>query len=134
MALLEAAAAGCVCIVSDVGSARDLQTAGGSIVLLPSPLGELDSVTQRQFLEAAAAELPRHRENLAQALRTAWREYGSLAAGATQTRARLRELHGMEQMTAGYLRAYAMSYRARSLPKPQRAPEASLAAAVAAPA
>src|SRR5205085_9416891 len=38
MALLEAAAAGCVCIASDVGNARELRDAGGAVLLLPSPL------------------------------------------------------------------------------------------------
>lgn len=111
LALAEAAAAGCVCIASDVGCARDLHVAGGSVVLLPSPLGELESVTQRQFLEAAASELPEHRENIAEALRLVWRDYGSFAAGVEDTRARLREFAGMEQMTETYLFAYTMARR-----------------------
>src|SRR5260370_33824705 len=75
MALLEAVAAGCVCIASDVGSARDLHSAGGSMVLLPSPLGELEAVTQQQFPEAATSPLPEHRSNIAAALRHVWRAY-----------------------------------------------------------
>jgi glycosyltransferase involved in cell wall biosynthesis len=105
VALLEAAAAGCVCIASDVGSARDLHAAGGSVVLLPSPLGELDGVTQRQFLDAAESELPEHRANIAEALRSVWRDYGSFAAGVADTRVRLRELHGMQPITDAYLLA-----------------------------
>jgi glycosyltransferase involved in cell wall biosynthesis len=111
MALLEAAAAGCVCIASDVGGARDLHVPGGSVVLIPSPLGELDRVTQRQFLDAAAAELPEHRSRVADALRTVWRDYGSFADGVGETRARLRELSGMQQMTDAYLLAYTMACR-----------------------
>ena len=111
VALLEAAAAGCVCIASDVGSARDLHAAGGSVVLLPSPLGELDGVTQRQFLEAAEAELPEHRSNIAEALGTVWRDYGSFAAGVADTRVRLRELHGMQPITDAYLLAYTIAFR-----------------------
>ena len=111
MALLEAAAAGCLCIATDVGSARDLQAAGGAVLLLPSPLGELDRVTQRQFLEAAAAELPEHRHHVAEALRRAWRDYASLAAGLGETRARLLELADMRQMTEAYLLAYTMACR-----------------------
>jgi glycosyltransferase involved in cell wall biosynthesis len=111
MALLEAVAAGCVCIASDVGAARDLQSADGAILLLPSPLGELDAVDQQQFFAAAASDLPQHRENLAEKMRTAWREYGSLAAGVSQTRARLLDLHGMAGMTDAYLDAYTMAYR-----------------------
>jgi glycosyltransferase involved in cell wall biosynthesis len=111
MALLEAAAAGCVCIASDVGSARDLQVAGGSVVLLASPLGELESVTQRQFVEAALSELPEHRAKIAEALCNVWRDYGAFAAGTADTSARLRELSGMPQMTEAYLFAYAMARR-----------------------
>ncbi len=111
MALLEAAAAGCVCIASDVGSARDLHVAGGSVILLTSPLGELEAVAQPQFLEAAASELPEHRANVADALRNVWRDYGSFAAGVADTRTRLRELSGMQQMTDAYLFAYAMARR-----------------------
>ncbi len=111
MALLEAAATGCVCIVSDVGGARDLDVTGGSVVLIPSPLGELDAVTQRQFLEAAASELPEHRANVAEALRNVWRDYGAFAAGVADTSARLRELSGMQQMTDAYLLAYTMARR-----------------------
>ncbi len=111
MALLEAAAAGCVCIASDVGSARDLSVAGGSVVLLPSPLGELETVTQRQFLDATTSDLPEHRKNVAEALRIVWRDYGSFAAGVADTRARLRDLHGMQQMTDSYLSAYTMARR-----------------------
>src|SRR6266851_1936880 len=99
MALLEAVAAGCVCIASDVGSARDLHSAGGSMVLLPSPLGELEAVMQQQFLEAAASPLPEHRANIAEALRHVWRDYGSFAAGAVETGGRLQQLSGMQQMT-----------------------------------
>jgi len=124
LALLEAAAAGCVCIASDVGSARDLQIPGGSVVLLPSPLGELEAVTQRQFIKAAASDLPEHRKNVAAALRNVWRDYGSFAAGVADTQARLRELHDIRQMTESYLLAYTMARRggeprhrlARSLP------------------
>jgi glycosyltransferase involved in cell wall biosynthesis len=111
MALLEAAATGCVCIATDVGSARDLRGAGGSVVLLPSPLGELDEVTQQQFLDATHSPLPEHRTNVAEALRNAYREYVSFAVGIEETRARLRELCGMQQMTDGYLFAYAMAAR-----------------------
>jgi hypothetical protein len=111
MAFFEAAAAGCVCIASDVGSARDLHVAGGSVVLIPSPLGELDRVTQRQFLEAAAADLPEHREHIAEALRTVWRDYPSFAAGVPDARARLRELSGMQKVIDSYLVAYTMARR-----------------------
>jgi glycosyltransferase involved in cell wall biosynthesis len=111
MALLEAAAAGCVCIASDVGGARELHVAGGSVVLIPSPLGELNRVTQRQFIEAAAADLPEHRANVAAALRTVWHGYGSFAAGVAETRARLRESSRMQQMTDAYLLAYALAWR-----------------------
>jgi glycosyltransferase involved in cell wall biosynthesis len=123
MALLEAAAAGCVCIVTDVGSARDLATGGCPAVLLPSPLGELESVTQQQFFEAAAAELPEHRANIAEALRNVWRDYGSFAAAVAETRARFRESGGMQQMTDAYLLAYTMARRgpARRRIEPQDA-------------
>jgi glycosyltransferase involved in cell wall biosynthesis len=111
MALLEAAAAGCVCIASDVGSARDLHVAGSSVVLIPSPLGELDWMTQRQFLEAATADLPEHRERIAEALRTVWREYPSFAAGVPEMQARMRELSCMQKVTDAYLVAYTMARR-----------------------
>jgi O-antigen biosynthesis protein len=111
LALLEAVAAGCVCIASDVGSARDLYVPGGSVVLIPSPLGELEGVTQRQFLDAAASDLPEHRKQIAEALRNVWRDYGAFAAGIVETRARLRDLHGMRQMTASYLLAYTLACR-----------------------
>ncbi len=110
MALLEATAAGCVCIASDVGSARDL-AGGGSVVLLPSPLGELESVTQQQFFAAAVAELPDHQANIAKALRNVWRDYGAFAAAVAETRARLRNSCGMQQMTDAYLLAYTMARR-----------------------
>ena len=89
MALLEAAAADCVCIATDVGNARDLRDAGRAVVLLPSPLGELEAVTQQQFLAAAMASLPEHRANVADALRDAWRDYGSLTAAAAESPAPL---------------------------------------------
>jgi len=111
MALFEAAAAGCVCIASDVGTARDLHVAGGSVVMIPSPLGELDRVTQRQFLDAASADLPAHREHIAEALRTVWREYPSFAAGVPGMQARLRELSCMQRVTDAYLAAYTMARR-----------------------
>ncbi|MGE5268342.1 MAG: glycosyltransferase, partial [Thiohalocapsa sp.] len=111
MALLEAAAAGCVAIASDVGSARDLLLPGGSVILLPSPLGELDRVTQQQFLAAAHAALPDHRANIAAALRTAWQDYGSLAAATEETRARLRRLADMAAMTEAYLDIYTLALR-----------------------
>jgi glycosyltransferase involved in cell wall biosynthesis len=124
MALLEAAAAGCVCIASDVGAARDLDVAGGSVVLVPSPLGELDRVTQRQFLDAAAADLPEHRANVAEALRTVWRDYGSFAAGVAETHTRLRQSSSMDRMTDAYLLAYTLAWRGgppRSTPEAQAA-------------
>lgn len=111
MALLEAAAAGCVCIVSDVGSAGDLVCAGGTVILLPSPLGELEGVTQRQFLAAANSSLPQHRANIADALRTVWQDYGTFAAGADDTSARLRELADLPAMTEAYLDAYTLARR-----------------------
>ena len=81
------------------------------MVLIPSPLGELDRVTQRQFLDAAAAELPEHRSRIAEALRAVWRDYGAFAGGVAQTHARLRELSGMQQMTDAYLLAYTLASR-----------------------
>jgi len=128
MALLEAVAQGCVCLASDVGSARDLAVAGGSVVLLPSPLGELESVTQQQFLAAASSPLPEHLANVAEALRQVWRDYGSLAAGVAQTRARLLEFSGMQQMSDAYLAAYTMACRGGSTrrqpePPPARSPQ-----------
>ena len=111
MALLEAAAAACVCIASDVGAAGDLVSPDGSVLLLPSPLGELEEVTQRQFLAAANAPLPQHRANIAEALRRVWRDYGAFAAGADDTRARLREFADMAAMTASYLDAYTLARR-----------------------
>ena len=117
IALLEAAAAGCVCIASDVGNARDLYVAGGPVVLLPSPLGELDWVTQRQFLEAAASDLPAHREHIAEALRIVWRDYASFAAGVPEMRARLQDSSGMQQMTDSYLLAYTMACRGGRPPR-----------------
>jgi glycosyltransferase involved in cell wall biosynthesis len=110
MALLEAAAAGCVCIASDVGSAGDL-VGGGTVILLPSPLGELEGVTQRQFLAAANSLLPQHRANIADALRAVWRDYGAFCAGVDDTRAQLRELADMEAMTEAYLDAYTLARR-----------------------
>ena len=68
-------------------------------------------MTQRQFLDAAAADLPEHRSRIAEALRTVWRDYGSFAGGIGETRARLRELSGMQRMTDAYLLAYTMAYR-----------------------
>lgn len=129
MALLEAAAAGCVCIASDVGSAGDLVSAGGSVMLLPSPLGELDAVTQRQFLTAASALLPQHRANIAAALRTAWQEYGRFAAGADETRGRLRELADMHRMTEAYLDTYTLARRGGRLRRQPAAGQAALARA-----
>jgi glycosyltransferase involved in cell wall biosynthesis len=111
MALLEAAAQGCVCILSDVGAARELYSNGDGVVLLPSPLGELEGVTQQQFLEAAHSPLPEHRDYIAAALRQVWRDYGLFVAGAAETRARLRERCDMRRMTEAYLDAYAMAYR-----------------------
>ena len=131
MSLLEAVAAGCVCIASDVGGARDLQIAGGSVLLLPSPLGELDAVTQQQFLEAAAIPLPQHRANIAEALRTVWQDYGRFAAGVPDTRARLRQLHGMQQMTDAYLDAYAMARRGGRPPHRPTAPDPAISKAAA---
>jgi glycosyltransferase involved in cell wall biosynthesis len=116
-ALLEAAASGCVCIASDVGGARELYVAGGPVVLVPSPLGELDRVTQRQFLEAAASDLPQHREHIAEALRIVWRDYASFAAGVPEMRTRLRDLSGMQQMTDSYLLAYTMARRGGRPPR-----------------
>ncbi len=129
MALLEAAAAGCVCIASDVGGARDLVSAGGSVMLLPSPLGELEGVTQRQFLAAASSPLPQHRANLAEALRAVWRDYGAFAAGAAETRARLRELADLRQMTDCYLDAYTLAWRGGAPRRPLAAAAAALAPA-----
>jgi hypothetical protein len=80
-------------------------------VLIPSPLGELDRVTQRQFTDAAMTDLPEHRRQVAEALRTVWRDYGSLAAGVGQTHARLCEISGMRQMTDAYLLAYTLAFR-----------------------
>ena len=117
MALLEAAAAGCVCIASDVGGARELYVAGGPVVLVPSPLGELDRVTQRQFLEAAASDLPEYRKHIAEALRNVWRDYASFADGVPQLRVRLRDSSGMQQMTDAYLLAYTMARRGGRPPR-----------------
>lgn len=111
MALLEAAAAGCVCVAADVGNARDLSVPGGSVVLVPSPLGELDDVSDAAFFAAADAELPEHRANMAAALRLVRREYKGLADGATRTRAVLLERHRLERMTRSYLEAYTMTRR-----------------------
>lgn len=114
MALLEAAAAGCVCIASDVGAARDLHVPGGPVVLLPSPLGELDRVTQQQFLETASSPLPEHRDHIAAALREAWRNYAGLAAGIPALRRRVREAHGMARMAEAYRLACTLAYRGGS--------------------
>src|SRR4051794_15331243 len=52
LALVEAAAAGCICICTDVGCARELYVDGGAVLVIPSPLGELDYVTQSHFYAA----------------------------------------------------------------------------------
>ena len=111
MALLEAAAQGCICIATDVGAARDLRALGGSVVLLPSPLGELEGVTQRRFLDAARSSLPEHRANIADALREVWRDYGSFAAAAAELQARLPAHAGLAAMTDAYRTAYTLAYR-----------------------
>ena len=77
---------------------------------MPSPLGELDRVDHEQFF-AAAAELPEHRAAIEAALRSAWRDYGSFAAGVSRTRKRLRELNAMPRMVEHYRDAYAMAFR-----------------------
>ena len=111
MALLEAAAQGCACIATDVGAASDLRTLGGSIVLLPSPLGELEAVTQRQFLDAAQSPLPEHRVNITAALREVWRDYGLFAAAAADLQTRLPAYAGLADMRDAYLTAYTRAYR-----------------------
>ncbi|HKS88506.1 MAG TPA: glycosyltransferase [Stellaceae bacterium] len=111
VALLEAAAVGCVCIASDVGDARALALPEGPVVLLPSPLGELEQIGQQQFVAAAMGELPQHRRNLERALRRVWRDYDLHAAGIAEGQALLRERHGMQRMTEAYLAAYTMAYR-----------------------
>ena len=125
LALIEAAAAGCVCIASDVGSARELAAAGGAIVLLPSPLGELDGVTQQQFFAAATAELLEHRANIAAALRNVWRDYRTLAAAIGDIRAHAARPSGMRQMAEAYMLAYTLAYRGGPALR-RRAPEAAL--------
>jgi glycosyltransferase involved in cell wall biosynthesis len=111
VALLEAAAAGCVCIVSDVGAARDLAVPGGSVVLLPSPLGELDNVSDAQFFAATASDLPEHRANIADALRRVRRDYRKYAAGVPAIRARLRGDLGIDKLTRSYIDTYTMACR-----------------------
>ncbi len=130
MALLEATAAGCVAIATDVGNARELQDAGYPLLLLPSPLGELDQVTREQFLAAAAEPLPEHQKNVATALRQVWRDYGSLVASALEGSARLREVSSMAPMTDAYLRAYTLAARGG----PARRPSDAAASAILAPA
>jgi glycosyltransferase involved in cell wall biosynthesis len=108
---LEAAAAGCVCIASDVGNARELCVPSGSVVLLPSPLGELDTVSDTQFFAAAETDLPEHLANIAASLRRVRQDCPTFAAGVPATRARLLALHRMERMTRSYIEAYTMACR-----------------------
>jgi glycosyltransferase involved in cell wall biosynthesis len=122
MALLEAAAMACVCVSSDVGAARELQALGAAVLLLPSVLGELDGVTQRQFLDAAAPDMPEHRDRIAAALRTVHREYGAYAGAALEAGPRLRDLTDMRRMTDAYLLAYTLARRG-ARPRPAVAAE-----------
>ncbi len=116
VALIEAIEAGCVCIVSDIAGSRELQVAGGSLVVIPSPLGELDHITQKQFYDSIMSDLPEHRQNLVYALRMVWQDYERLARGVPKTRARANELCNMQAVTEGYLRAYAMARHRTGLP------------------
>src|SRR5262249_26462523 len=103
--------------------------AGAPVMLLPSPLGELEAVTQRQFLEAARSPLPDHQGHIAEALRTVWRDYGALAPDPAETRSCLQQLAGMRQMTEAYLAAYTMAHRGGPATRPSTAGAAVLAPA-----
>ena len=111
LALVEAAAAGCVCISTDVGCARELRVDGGTVLVIPSPLGELDFVTQSQFYKAISSELPRHREALAEMICRVWHDYPAFATGVPKMRARLIELCDMQRFTEGYLYVYGAAHR-----------------------
>ena len=111
LALVEAAAAGCVCVATDVGCARELRVDGGAVLVIPSPLGELDFVTQSHFYAAISSELPRHRDTLAEMMRRVWRDYPAFAAGVPKTRARLIELCNMQRFTEAYLDVYGAAHR-----------------------
>ncbi len=111
LALLEAATMGCVCIASDVGAARDLAVTGGSVVLVPSPLGELEQVSPEQFRAAMVAELPEHRRHIADALRTVWQDYGTYVAGTAETQERVGELADMRRMVDATLWSYTLARR-----------------------
>jgi glycosyltransferase involved in cell wall biosynthesis len=111
LALMEAIAAGCVCIASDVGGARDLCCDRGAIVLIPSPLGELDDVSFETMIETLVSEMSEHRAHIAAGLRTVAADYPAFAARVTQSRARLAQLCDMRAMTSSYLDAFTMAYR-----------------------
>jgi glycosyltransferase involved in cell wall biosynthesis len=112
VALMEAVASGCVCIASEVGGVPMLGSEQGSVITIPSPLGELESVESEAFHKALRTSLSEHRANLATALKRAREDYGVLAARSSASKQRLAMLCERESILTDWLRRHALAGRA----------------------
>jgi glycosyltransferase involved in cell wall biosynthesis len=112
VALMEAVASGCVCIASEVGGVPMLGSEQGSVITIPSPLGELESVESEAFHKALRTPLSEHRANLATALKRAREDYGVLAARSSASRQRLAMLCERHAILTDWLRRHVLAGRA----------------------
>lgn len=106
IALMEAIAARCVVVASDVGSASSLVVEGGSLLLVPSPLGELDDVSFEDFRSYLACRDELHINALADAISKAYDHYDEFAAATAYQRDQLLSITDMGEMSARYCEVY----------------------------
>ncbi|MGE3831514.1 MAG: glycosyltransferase, partial [Parvibaculaceae bacterium] len=112
VALMEAVASGCACIASEVGGVPILGAEQGSIITLPSPLGELESMESDAFHAALRTGLPEHRANLAAVLKRSREDYDILAARASASKERLAILCERDVILTDWLRRHVLAGRA----------------------
>jgi len=106
ISLMEAAIAGMVCIATDVGSARDLAQKTSSVVLAPSPGGDVLELDGERMWAAIQSPLKGFEAALASAMIDAAKRFDVLDAAAKAAAPALTQDFSLNAMIEAHLRVY----------------------------
>lgn len=106
ISLLEAALAGMVCIASDVGSARDLSQRTRSVVLAPSPGGDVLDLHAERMWAAIKAPMSGFEAALGRLMVETFEKFDDLDAAARNAVPELAKEFSLDAMVEAHLHVY----------------------------